>query len=892
MTMDSIELPSINSTTSISDNAALRNYYENLLFKNSSNKSLVDFQDTSCISNSADEKFHKNDIINNNNRVDFIKGFKDRTDSTLTSSATITTTSNSDEHVKNHSNNLESQQQQPGNADPRKRLNKVTFPSLQIISNESDSNSTEQSDDYDVSMFKPTKSSIQYDTAINQPNGRRQSIFKFSECTTETNNGIDTKMDSSDSSTKTTLNNQPITKLFNFNETINRKENVNNNTFHTPSNSNNMNMKDSRSIFWPNGQTLFANERRSSYISDSLINHDNDDNGNNSIFNNYQYGYIPIIQNRNNFNIMQRNYYEENYSNSISTMNRSNDNGLLQNNIGSQSPATLLNQMFNNTNNIHPSDTKTHTDGYPYSKMSNISSSPQNERYTNSTQNKYHDIKKNHQNDLNNPMMNRQRRKTQPTIPFMNGDWNLNGNANKSSQYRCFNYLNKPRYTTLSPTNNNLNGNNNLDNGLILLNTGQLTSSSDLHKIYEECGKSYFSSEEAFRFSNYIKSLLNIDTNNSKNNDFEYMSIKKSMLKFLSFLKSCNLNYHPQSDVFVSKGKGKDSGNGNTTSSHNVKKLNSMNNGNNSTSTYLHYKPLVLVSLKNGKLELLSIPSNSNLLMKRGDLIIVDGDRGKDLALVIEPTINLDMALMINFLKKKIHFDSLITNRDQHYPNEKFIDALVSAIRGLTDELDPKLYDVIELIQLVAPSKQIVRFATPWEVSTNLHNKFQDELKALHIAQLKLKSLNNHGILSGDIADISSRHVDNTRLNIKILNAEFQFDRKKLTFYYICEERNDFRELIKELFKYYKTRIWLCAIPNNLNIDEKYYDNQQYELKMYQYMMSHYVSEDLNDDTNFQKNGTGGFIVAPPLSQLKLDDFQIGVYKELVKALFSTSSKS
>ena len=127
------------------------------------------------------------------------------------------------------------------------------------------------------------------------------------------------------------------------------------------------------------------------------------------------------------------------------------------------------------------------------------------------------------------------------------------------------------------------------------------------------------------------------------------------------------------------------------------------------------------------------------------------------------------------------------------------------------------------------------------------------------------------------------------KLNIKILNAEFQFDRKKLTFYYICEERNDFRELIKELFKFYNTSIWLCAIPNNLNIDQLYYDNQQYELKMYQDMMSHYINDDLSD-TNFQQNGSGGFIVAPALNQLKLDDFQIGVYKELVKALFSTTT--
>ena len=36
-------------------------------------------------------------------------------------------------------------------------------------------------------------------------------------------------------------------------------------------------------------------------------------------------------------------------------------------------------------------------------------------------------------------------------------------------------------------------------------------------------------------------------------------------------------------------------------------------------------------------------------------------------------------------------------------------------------------------------------------------------------------------------------------------------DRRKLTFHFIAEERVDFRELVRELFKLYKTRIWMCA---------------------------------------------------------------------------------
>lgn len=982
MTMDSMELPSINSTTSISDNPALKNYYEKLLFKNSSNKSLTDFQHE-FNSNNNNGTFSGNDITN---RVDFIKGFnynnnnihdthdtKTNSASTSTSSTTITTTNHSPLVTNEQFSPLSKldSQQQLENVDPKKRVSKVIFPSLQIIPNELENNSMEQTNNYDVSMFQPTGLPYESNNIVNnsvQSNGRRQSIFNFVEIGTKPNNNIGITMASSNSGSVAMSNGQPILTFnnFNFNNSMdnheNNKINNNNNNYSNNStttatkNSNNMNLDMTsvgNNLFLPNRQTAFASERRSSYISDSLIHHNYDNNNNNkgnyhnidanminnntslsNFYFNNQNGYTQIVQNRNNFNPIQNNpdlnYYDQinSNTNSIGTVQRPNDTNLLPQNIGIQSSATLLNQMFNNTNNINPSDTKLHTNGYPYSKLSNLPS--QNERYTTNIQQTYNNILDMNA-DFTNPMTNNynnQRRNTQPALFSMNGNRNLNGNSKKNTQYGYLNYLNNPRGINASLTNsnnnmnqNNDNNNNNQDNGLILLNTRQLTSSSDLQKIYEECGKSYFSSEKVYHFSDYIKDLLNVNSSdNDENKDPEFMNIKKSVLKFLSFLKSCNLNYNPQSDAFISKDNPSNTNANNTTSNaistnsnkrlSNTSNQSNLNSSNNSTSTYLHYKPLVLVSLKNGKLELLSIPSNSNLVMKRGDLIIIDGDRGKDLALVVEPMINLDMALMINFLKKKIHFDSLITNRDQHYPNSKFIDALVNATQGLTDELDPKLYDVIELIQLVVPSKQIVRFATPWEVSSNLHNKFQDELKALHIAQLKLKSLNNHDTSSpppppsssssvtnsnntsnSATTAVNSNHINNMKLNIKILNAEFQFDRKKLTFYYICEERNDFRELIKELFKFYKTRIWLCAIPNNLNIDQLYYDNQQYELKMYQDMMSHYINDDLSD-TNFQQNGSGGFIVAPALNQLKLDDFQIGVYKELVKALFSTTTTS
>jgi len=47
------------------------------------------------------------------------------------------------------------------------------------------------------------------------------------------------------------------------------------------------------------------------------------------------------------------------------------------------------------------------------------------------------------------------------------------------------------------------------------------------------------------------------------------------------------------------------------------------------------------------------------------------------------------------------------------------------------------------------------------------------------------------------------------KLPMKVVSAEYQFDRHKLTFFFEADRRIDFRELVRDLFALYKTRIWL-----------------------------------------------------------------------------------
>jgi len=52
-------------------------------------------------------------------------------------------------------------------------------------------------------------------------------------------------------------------------------------------------------------------------------------------------------------------------------------------------------------------------------------------------------------------------------------------------------------------------------------------------------------------------------------------------------------------------------------------------------------------------------------------------------------------------------------------------------------------------------------------------------------------------------------------LPMHVVDAEYQFDRHKLTFFFEAEGRVDFRELVRDLFSMYKTRIWMQQLDKN-----------------------------------------------------------------------------
>ena len=86
--------------------------------------------------------------------------------------------------------------------------------------------------------------------------------------------------------------------------------------------------------------------------------------------------------------------------------------------------------------------------------------------------------------------------------------------------------------------------------------------------------------------------------------------------------------------------------------------------------------------------------------------------------------------------------------------------------------------------------KEITRVATPEDLSRYDENRSLED-KAIRSCKEKI-----------------FKH----KLPMNLVDAEYQWDRKKLTFYFTAEKRIDFRQLVKDLAAQYRTRIELRQI--------------------------------------------------------------------------------
>ena len=98
-----------------------------------------------------------------------------------------------------------------------------------------------------------------------------------------------------------------------------------------------------------------------------------------------------------------------------------------------------------------------------------------------------------------------------------------------------------------------------------------------------------------------------------------------------------------------------------------------------------------------------------------------------------------------------------------------------------------------------------------------LRSRYKGELPIhtiLHVATPEdVERINECRRLEAEVVFQSRRLARQYNLDMKISDAEWQFDRSRLTIYFTSPQRVDFRELVKELARTHKSRIELRQIP-------------------------------------------------------------------------------
>ncbi len=115
---------------------------------------------------------------------------------------------------------------------------------------------------------------------------------------------------------------------------------------------------------------------------------------------------------------------------------------------------------------------------------------------------------------------------------------------------------------------------------------------------------------------------------------------------------------------------------------------------------------------------------------------------------------------------------------------------IVEADRGLDYGQVLSEAEVILDSDVEEPLKKVIRKANPWD------NHQIDKNKK------KIK----------EVMTTCTKKIHDRRLDMKLIDAEFSFDRSKIIFYFTAEGRVDFRDLVKDLANEFKTRIELKQI--------------------------------------------------------------------------------
>lgn len=183
---------------------------------------------------------------------------------------------------------------------------------------------------------------------------------------------------------------------------------------------------------------------------------------------------------------------------------------------------------------------------------------------------------------------------------------------------------------------------------------------------------------------------------------------------------------------------------------------------------------------------------NTGLEIHCGDLVITEGDRGCDLGQVSHADVTLEEAKKYKAEASDEHYRWLVMFSQYSLAGAADNRMLGSLARstGYPNQTANALHNPGTIQDQETKPKMIKRLAQSHEVIA-LRDKEGSEAKAKRLGALK-----------------AAEH----KLPMEILDAEYQADYHKLTYFYYAESYVNFNDLVTDLFKQYKVRIWMSAV--------------------------------------------------------------------------------
>jgi cell fate regulator YaaT (PSP1 superfamily) len=104
------------------------------------------------------------------------------------------------------------------------------------------------------------------------------------------------------------------------------------------------------------------------------------------------------------------------------------------------------------------------------------------------------------------------------------------------------------------------------------------------------------------------------------------------------------------------------------------------------------------------------------------------------------------------------------------------------------------------------------QIVSPHEVASDTESKEQLKRIVRIATPADLKQIQDNRIKAKEAFSACVKKIDEHKLQMKLVQAEYSFDRSKIIFYFTANGRVDFRNLVKDLAKIFRARIELRQI--------------------------------------------------------------------------------